>query len=583
MSKRTDPKKHGPNQSFDILKDILVKPEKDKIRLLEDRLDDPMVRAREMSQSLPQAISLSVMEDDKISRVIEPVIDASLKASVKNNPKAIADAIFPALGPGIRKAITSTLMGMIQSLNQVLNHSFSIQGLKWRFEAFKTKRPFAEVVLLNTLVFQVEQVFLIHKQSGLVLEHVVAKDAIIQDPDLVSAMLTAIQDFVKDSFSGDSQGDLETLRTGSDRSIWIEQGEHAILAAVIRGTPPMDLRISYRELLEEIHIKAGKALVEFNGDPVPFAVFREQLKDGLQYQEKKGQKKLSPWMWVIFAAVLIPIGFWGWHAYLSIQAWQHFSDRLSSQKGIIILSTHKQDGTYMIKGLKDPLVPDPAMLLTKNEKKRIQVKGSWKPYYSLDSEFILQRANDILRPPSTITLALDQTTLMARGSAGNKWIKKFNTQAPALPGITTANDNQIKNLDKNKLHWTVKRLTSARVYFKNNSSRLADGQEEKLKTLIHTIHEIETIQTGLNTLFRITVLGHTDSSGGEKHNLKLSRNRAEKIFNHLIVNGINPAFLNMSGVGTKIPLITEDETDDRQYNRAVSFKIFYIDSTKGNE
>ena len=60
------------------------------------------------------------------------------------------------------------------------------RSLKWRFEAWRTGRPFAEIVLLKTLVYRVDQVFLIHKETGLLLQHVVAdevraKDAAVQE------------------------------------------------------------------------------------------------------------------------------------------------------------------------------------------------------------------------------------------------------------------------------------------------------------------------------------------------------------------------------------------------------------------
>jgi len=575
MSTTSDPKK-----SFDTLTNLLLKSEKDKIQQIETRLDDPMLRAQEISQSLPHAISLSVMESDQISRVIEPVIDASLKASVNNNPKAIADAIFPALGPGIRKAISATIMGMIQSLNQVLNHSFTIQGLKWRFEAFKTRRPFAEIVLLNTLLYQVEQIFLIHKESGLVLEHVVSKDAIIQDPDLVSAMLTAIQDFIKDSFSAGSQDDLETLRTGSDRSIWIEQGEHALIAAVIRGTPPMELRNTYKELLEQIHIKAGNTLIDFNGDPLPFAIFREQLKDGLQFKEKTDQKKISLWLWVILLLFFGIAGSLGFNYFLSVQSWHQYLDRVNAQKGLIVLSTHHQNGSYVIKGLRDPLAIDPQNIITDQEKEKFKVETIWQPYYCLEPDFVFERAQTILTPPSTIKLSLNNDIITATGTASQKWINTFQTQSITIPGIAGYNTNNVQNTDLKNLEPIIKKLVTVRIYFENNSIRLIQGQDEKLSKLIKTIKQIQTIQSKLKNHFQITILGHTDSSGTEKLNLKLSRNRAEKIINHLIVSGINPGFLNASGIGPKAPLIKEEQEADRQFNRAVSFKIFYIDSTQ---
>ncbi len=570
------------SKEFHALKDLLVKPEQNKIQRLEIRLDDPMIRAKEISRSLPQAISLSVMESDKISRVIEPVIDASLKASVKNNPKAIADAIFPALGPGIRKAITSTILGMIQSLNQVLNHSFSIQGMKWRYEAFKTRKPFAEIVLLNTLVYQVEQIFLIHKKTGLVLEHVVSKDAIIQDPDLVSAMLTAIQDFIQDSFSTGSDEGLETLRTGSDRSIWIEQGEYALLAAVIRGTPPMDLRNNYRELLEDIHIKSGSALEDFNGDPLPFSVFREQLKDGLKYKEKSNKTKISPWLWCILAVCLVVAGIWAVNAFLTFRAWNNYLARVKTQKGLIVLSAGKQGGVYKITGLKDPLAESPEDMLLDNEKKRLTIKSTWQPYYCLDPEFVLERAKQLLMPPPGISLTLSGNTISAGGDASQEWIQTFRTRALAIPGIVRYNDTQVNNIDQSNLNSIIEKLTATRIYFENNSTSFVKDQQEKLKAVVQAVQDIQTMQKKLKNPFQITILGHTDSSGTEKLNLKLSKNRAEKILNHLIINGINPAFITISGIGPSLPLKPENDSRDLEYNRAVSFNIFYIDSIKGH-
>ncbi|MCD4719135.1 MAG: OmpA family protein [Desulfobacula sp.] len=574
--------KAGGSETLDVLKDLLLKDEKEQIQRIENRLDDPMVRAKEISQSLAEAISLSIMSHNKISRVLQPVIDDSIKISVKNNPKALADAISPALGPGIRKAITSTIMGMIQSLNHVLNHSFSIQGIKWRFEAFRTRKQFAEIVMLHTLLYQVEQIFLIHRESGIVLEHVVAKDIIIQDPDLVSGMLTAIQDFVNDSFHTDAHDDLETLRMGSDRSVWIENGEHALIAAVIRGTPPVDLRIKYRELIEEIHIKAGSALEKFDGDPLPFSIFREHLKDGLQSQEKKNQKRTSPLLWCTFIIILSIVGIWGFTIFKTHQLWHQYLNRLETQKGLIILSTQKKEGKYQIYGLRDPMAKDPRNLLQKKEKEHLAIISHWEAFYSLDPEFVFNRAQQILNPPSTVSLALSGNIIIAKGQASQAWIETFQTTASTLPGIHGFNDDMIKNIDKKKLDIILKKLRAIKIYFESNSTKFIKGQENVLAQAFKTIQNIQTLQSKLKNPIQIAILGHTDSSGTEKVNQRLSRNRAEKIFNYLIVKGINPVFLTISGVGTKNPLIKETSMNDRQYNRAITFKTFYNPSTQGS-
>ena len=570
MSQKID--KHN---GLDELKDLLIKEEKEKIQRIERRLDDPMVRAKEISQFLPEAISLSLIKGSHIPRVLQPVIDESIKISVKNNPETIATAISPALGPGIRKAITSTLMGMIQSLNHVLNHSFSIQGIKWRFEAFKSHKQFAEIVLLHTLVYRVEQIFLIHINTGLVLEHVVAGDIISQDPDLVSGMLTAIQDFVEDSFQTNAGDEIETLRMGSDRSIWIEHGEHAMIAAVIRGNPPLDLRIKYRELLEEIHMKSGMTLENFDGDTLPFSIFRKRLEEGLEFKEKKMQKRISPLLACIFIIIFLISVMWGVNVFKTRKSWHQYLLRLKNQKGLIVLSAQKENGKYHIYGLRDPMVKDAQLLPGKKLEKNINVTFNWKTYCSLDPEFILKRANRFLKPPSTIKINLSGNIISAMGEAHQAWIEKFRKTAMTIPGIHGFNDKMIKNIDMNKLDAAVKKLAAVKLYFQSNSTKFIKGQEKILAGAVDIIKKIRKLQSKVKTNIEILIMGHTDSSGSERVNRRLSLERARKIFNLFIFQGIPPDFLTPIGIGNKIVLAKENSKKDRQYNRAITFKIFY--------
>ena len=55
---------------------------------------------------------------------------------------------------------------MMESLNRTVEHSFSWRALAWRWTALRTGKPFAEIVLLNTLEYRVEQVFLVHAESS---------------------------------------------------------------------------------------------------------------------------------------------------------------------------------------------------------------------------------------------------------------------------------------------------------------------------------------------------------------------------------------------------------------------------------
>lgn len=70
------------------------------------------------------------------------------------------------------------------------------------------------------MVYWVDEAFLIQKDSGLLISHAAHSDIDLSDSDAVSAMLSAIQDFIRDSFSADKSKGLETVEFG-DHTLWV--------------------------------------------------------------------------------------------------------------------------------------------------------------------------------------------------------------------------------------------------------------------------------------------------------------------------------------------------------------------------
>ena len=178
--KKDAPDTREPEEDIEELRKLLLSPIQAQLDGLQKRLDRPDLYARDVSQVLPEAISLRSNQDKKIQMALAPITENAIKSSIRRDRKVLVDALFPVMGPAIRRAIAAAIQGMVQSFNQILEHSLSLNGLKWRIEALRTQRPFAEVVLLHTLIYQVEQVFLIHRETGLVLQHVVTKAVMIQ-------------------------------------------------------------------------------------------------------------------------------------------------------------------------------------------------------------------------------------------------------------------------------------------------------------------------------------------------------------------------------------------------------------------
>lgn len=263
-----------------MLRSLLLEPERAELDGLRERLENPELHAREVGQVLAEAIVLRAREDDELRRALQPIFVETMRAAVREDPQFIADAIYPVIGPAIRKAVASAFKAFAHTVNSTLNSALSLRGLKWRIEAWRTHRPFGEVVLRHTLSYQVEQVFLIHGASGLVVRHVTRPEVADEDPEVVGAMLSAIQEYTRDSFGAGLDETVSSLEIG-ELTVWIETGPQAALAAVVWGVAPSELRTTMQQVLERIHAAQSEQLAAFDGDTSAFADTSADLEDCL--------------------------------------------------------------------------------------------------------------------------------------------------------------------------------------------------------------------------------------------------------------------------------------------------------------
>ncbi len=426
------------------LRHLLLQPEQERLQELGERLEDPNLHAQDVSQVLPEAMLLSAKQGNKLSAALTPTIEKIIQLSIKRDIHSFADVLFPVIGPAIRKAISEALKQMVQSLNQTLDRSFSWQGMKWRLESMRSGKPFAEIVLLNSMLYRVEQVFLIHAQSGLLLQHVAADSEAFQDADLVSAMLTAIQDFIRDSFDMEDGNELNTIQMG-DFTIWLVQGPQAVIAAAIRGNAPEDLRLVFNNALELIHLEQAEALQEFNGDASLIEAARPHLEYCLQTRCKEKSGKFSPLMALLLLTTLIVLGLWLFNSVREQLRWNDYVQQLKAEPGIIVTDIARQGGVYRVAGLRDPLAREATEILAGHEIEFSQVKHNFQPYQALSKELVLARAQRILAPPATVMLSFNNGVLTARGLASPQWITDTRLLARVLPGVLKFDASEVNS------------------------------------------------------------------------------------------------------------------------------------------
>lgn len=528
------------SDEMSALKDLLLAPEQKKLHQLQDRLDDHEKLASEISEVLPEAVSLGANRDERLENALLPSVESIIMKSVKRNPNQLANALFPVIAPAIRKAIAASFQSMLQSLNQVIEHSFTIRGLKWRIESWRTGTSFAEVVILNNLLYRVEQVFLIHKETSLLLQHAILENIEAQDADMVSSMLTAIQDFVQDSFTNSGTGSLNNIALGELRLL-IEEGPHAILAVVVRGNAPADMRVSLQETLETIHLEKGPDLVDFDGNDEPFQDIQPLLKETLIVQLESKETKLSPLIWIIPSLLIIALSLWGYFSYLEQRRWQAYLSELQAEPGIVIVEVERNGGKRIVKGMKDPLSKEPLELIRTHQLDAKDLSFQWEPYQALYPPFIQSRIIKALAPPDSVQLTFKEQTLQLSGEATADWLNQFYQKIAVFEEINQYSGQvKIKGIQNLK-----QQIESQELYFESGQSVLEKKSDSEMAPLSETIKKLVQITQKLNLPLSIELIGHTDNLGSVEQNKALQLKRARSVKEQFTSLGIDETMLKV--------------------------------------
>jgi outer membrane protein OmpA-like peptidoglycan-associated protein len=565
------------NHAFEELRHLIVAPEQEGIAAIQDRLENLEKRTEDVSVVVAEAIQMRREKGDDVALAdaLAPTIQETLRESVRRDPHVLADALFPVMGPAIRKSITETLRGMLESFNEALEHSLSSRGIQWRIEAFRTGRPFAEIVLMHSLLYRVEQVFLIHRETGLVLNHVVAPSAPAQDADMVAGLISAIQQFARDSFEPGKSESLGNM-TFDELQIRVVTGPNAIIAAAIRGHAPETYNLAMNETLEEIQRLYSSALVNFDGDANPFRAAEAPLSRLLetQYREKKTADKKRPRAAIIAGAVaaVLLLGWIGYSTYLLIE-WSKFLSAMRKQPGIVVVSYTKDGRTFHIQGFRDPLSEDPKKLISQAGLDPDNADLQLAPYYSLDDAIVARRAAAFLHPPAGVTLTAQNGELIAEGAAPQNWISQLDEKAPWIAGVSKVDESHLQNTNLQELKSLKGTLESVVLLFPLGRAELETDQESNLAQAEKNIRDLVAQAAPLHQAVIVELVGHTDITGVEAANLPLSRERADQIRAALLRNGVKSASLLPRGVGTSQPLHDEDTEEGRRLNRSVTFKV----------
>ncbi|MDP9178161.1 MAG: OmpA family protein [Gemmatimonadota bacterium] len=504
---------------FAELRKLLIGPEQHRLDELSEELRASELTADELADRLPEAIALRGSRDEQLGRALGPTIETALRESIRRDPQEVATAIFPVLGPAIRKAIAETMAGLVRSINNAVEQSLSLNGIKWRVEAWRTGMPYAEIVIKHALVYRVEQAFLIHAESGLLLEHASAPDLDLPDADLISSMLSAIQDFVKDSFRPEEGATLRTFSVG-DHTVQVEAGPRALLALVIRGEAPTEVLRKGQDTLETIHLEFASQLADFTGETTPFAPARPLLAGCLETvltttkSTRKGGLVWLRWALPLFLVVAVIAFLWA----RSTMRWNRALAALRAEPGYVVVDASRGFRQWNIGGLKDPAARDARAVLAGAGVEPPNLAGQWKGYLSLDPAMVAARARQTVDSLERV-------------------------------------------------------IESERVFFDAGSAEISESARDRIRRLATLVEQLDRDARALGGGVILQLTGRTDPTGRDETNQTLAQRRVQNVGDVLLAAGIPSSKLKLDPVATARPLQAGDPDQRARINRSVSFDV----------
>ena len=516
---------------------------------------------------LTEALHDRQKEDGSVNKVLLPLIEDSVAHSVMHHSDKLVNSLYPLMGSLVRKSVTSFLADFMEKTNQLIDSSFTIKGLKWRIEAWQAGVNFSQYVASQTFSYRVEHVLLIDRETGLLLNFVDLGKASKGDADLISSMLTAINDFVGDSFLDNDNGLKEQLQTVTtdNFNLLIKPGPSALIAAAVMGNPPQAISNQLQVTLEEIHRLYNDELNQFDGNNQSFANSEALLLDCLLSEQKKTEpstekKPWFAWILVFIIAVIICLKTFQW--------WENerLTEKLmmlDNQPGIIVNKIYvHNDKQVEIDILRDPNAIGVGEWLQTQGLTIESLALVERQYYSLSPEILLVRANQILAQHSqiqsnwqnevlnlsgTIDILQLEKLLNALATVGFSEGKNLNIQELKLPSSNImAKDKKVTQQIFNEL---VARISIIQLDFSVKSDKITPTMTVTLQQLYQYLQQLELLADELELNIGLLVIGCSDNSGNRVNNAQLSLQRAKNSRNVLSKLGFSEQKMFITGLG----------------------------------
>ena len=158
---------------------------------------------------------------------------------------------------------------------------------------------------------------------------------------------------------------------------------------------------------------------------------------------------------------------------------------------------------------------------------------------------------------------------LAGGAVGAAVGAYMDSQQEEMQQSLQGTGIQVKRTAKNKLNLTM----PSNITFGFDSATLTPQAQQALNSVGRVLNKYPASQ--------IAITGHTDDTGSDSYNLKLSQERASSVASYLAQSGVAMGRMNTSGMGESQPKVPNTSEANRAQNRRVELTILANNNAGG--
>ena len=487
---------------------------------------------------LSPAISKRIQEvPEEVAMAIAPEIATAIKEQIKLKEEAMADALYPVIGNTIAKYIAETL----RDINQKIEHTLSLEGIKRKIRARIKGVSEAELLLSEETDFTVRAIFLIQKDTGLVISDIQPSGDHKLESDMIGGMLTAIRTFVGEYIAqAGNTSEIDEINYGNSQ-IHLEVAGYCYLAVAIDGEPSKNYRLKMRQTFSKIVRDYSKPIQSYEGDPDTIPQPVNQLLEELIRTDSKVTRQRPPALLIIGVALASLIaGSWGMHQYRDSRDRRLTADVANALESTPELSIYRltakaHRGTLTLAGK----VPNDYL-----RQKAEEIATSVVPKLALENKIDavevppdpVQTAKQVEAIAATLN-QIDGISISATYAAGKVTVTGTVVQNSQAQTITRSFEqiSGVKSLTNTVELQPLK--IDTRIYFNVNSAQL---KPEDIDVKILPVKRFLTQHPQTH----LRIVGHVDGSSDAEKTPQLALQRAEIVKNALETQGIDPQRLD---------------------------------------